>query len=144
MFLEELVNYPEWDESASDKELIQEFYEQLLIRYPELREDVEYNEGLLHIDIGCLQRLAEKLCEERKLKEASSCFRWVNSLFCRSKSELLNAINVSFLEYFEYHHGLSDEEFESIMPKELFRGYKEMMAYMENMAKDANERNTQT
>lgn len=77
-------------------------------------------------------------------KEASSCFSWINSLFCRSKNELLNAINLSFLEYFEYYHGLSDEEFESIMPKELFRGYKEMMAYMKSMAKNANERNTQT
>lgn len=138
------MNYPEWDEAASDKELIDEFYEQLLIRYPELKEDVEYNEGLLHIDMGCFQSIAERLCTERKIDEAISCFNWVNSLFCRSKNELLNAINLSFLEYFEYYHGLSDTEFENIMPKELFRGYKEMMAYMEKMAKDASKRNKET
>ncbi len=138
------MNYPEWNESASDKELIEEFYEQLLIRYPELEEDVECNEGLLHIDMGCLQRLAESLCKERKLKEAESCFSWVNLFFCRSKNELLNAINVSFLEYFEYYDSLSNEEFEKLMPVELFRGYKEMMEYMDKMAKDANERNKET
>lgn len=138
------MRYPEWDESASDKELIEEFYEQLLIRYPELKEDVEYNEGLLHIDMGYLQRLAERLCKDRKLEEAENCFKWINSLFCRSKKELLNAINVSFLEYFEYYHGLSDKEFEIIMPAELFRGYREIMAYMDKMIKHANERSNET
>ncbi|WP_432461017.1 DUF7674 family protein [Agarivorans sp. QJM3NY_25] len=99
------MSYPEWDESVSDKKIIEEFYEQLVIRYPQLKEDVEDNEGLLHIDMGYLQRLAEGLCKDRKLDEAKSCFNWVNSLFCRSKNELLNAINVSFLEYFEYYPG---------------------------------------
>jgi hypothetical protein len=139
MFQEKFMNFPEWDESESDKELIEEFYVQLPVLYPELKEDVEYNEGLLHVDMGDLQRLAERLCKDKKLEEAASCFTWVNSFFCRSKNELLNAINVSFLEYFEYCHGLSDEEFERIMPVELFRGYKEMMAYMEKMAKASNE-----
>ncbi len=138
------MNYPEWDESLSDKNLIEEFYRELLIQYPEMKEDVEYNEGLLHIDMGYLQSLAEKLCKERKLDEVRKCFNWVNSFFCRSKNELLNAINVSFLEYFEYHHGLTVNEFEELMPPELYRGYKEMMAYMEKMAKDANERSKET
>lgn len=138
------MNYPEWDESVSDKEFIEEFYEQLIIRYPELKEDIEYNEGLLHIDMGYLQSLAEGLCKERKLKEAEACFSWVNSLFCRSKNELQNSINVSFLEYFEFYHSLSDKEFEKLMPVELFRGYKEMMAYMEKMAKDANNSSKET
>ena len=126
------MSYPVWDVAASDKELIEEFYQQLVVRYPQLKEDVEYNQGLLHIDMGCLQSFAEGLCKERKFDEARSCFSWVNSLFCRSKNELLNAINVSFLEYFDYYHGLSDEEFAKLMPAELFRGYQEMMAYMEN------------
>ena len=138
------MNYPEWNESASDRELIEEFYEQLIVRYPELKEDVEYNEGLLHIDMGYLQRLAEGLCKERKLKEAEACFSWVNSFFCRSKNELKNAINVSFLEYFEFHHSLSEMEFENLMPVELFHGYKEMMDYMEKMAKDANDSSKET
>ena len=135
------MNFPEWDKSASDKELIEEFYVQLPISYPELKADVENNEGLLHVDMGDLRCLAERLCKDKKLEEVASCFTWVNSFFCRSKNELLNAINVSFLEYFEYYHGLSDEEFERIMPVELFRGYKEMMAYMEEMAKDSNGHN---
>ena len=138
------MNYPEWDESLSDKNLIEEFYRELLIQYPEMKEDVEYNEGLLHIDMGCLQSLAEKFCKERKLNDVRKCFNWVNSFFCRSRNELLNAINVSFLEYFEYHHGLTDNEFEELMPPELYRGYKEMMTYMDKMAKDANERSRET
>jgi hypothetical protein len=144
MFQERQVNYPEWDESLSDKNLIEEFYRELLIQYPEMKEDVEYNEGLLHIDMEYLQSLAEKFCKERKLDDVRKCFNWVNSFFCRSKNELLNAINVSFLEYFEYHHGLTDNEFEELMPPELYRGYKEMMTYMEKMAKDANERSRET
>lgn len=138
------MNFPKWDESANDKELIEEFYIELLIRYPELKEAIEYNEGLLHIDISDLQRLAENLCKEKKLNELRKCFRWVNSLFCRSKNELLNAINVSFLEYFEYQRIISDKEFKELMPKELYRGYTEMMEYMDRIAKDTNERSNET
>jgi len=138
------VNYPEWDESASDKKLIEEFYRELLIRYPELKEDIEYNEGLLHLDMGVLQRHAENLCKEKKLKELGECFKWVNSLFCRSQNELLNAINVSFLEYFEYQKDLTEKEFEEIMPKELYRGYTEMVKYMEKLEKDYKEKNNET
>jgi len=133
------MEFPNWVEGESDGELIKEFYLELLQRYPELTEDIEYNEGLLHIDMGALQRLAEGYCQERKLEEAEKCFEWINGFFCRSCGDLLNAINVSFLEYFEYHKGLSEKEFLSLMPSTLKRGYVEMMAYMDNMVKDANK-----
>jgi hypothetical protein len=138
------VNYPELDESASDKKLIEEFYRELQIRYPELKEDIEYNDGLLHLDMSVLQQHAENLCKEKKQNELSECFKWVNSLFCRSKNELLNAINVSFLEYFNYQKGLTEKEFKEIMPKELYRGYTEMMEYMEKLEKDYKEKNNET
>ena len=138
------MNNPEFDESTSDKALIDEFYRDLLIRYPELKEDVEYNEGLLHIDMRDFQSLAENLCKDRKLDELRECFMWLNSIFCRSKNELLNAINVSFLEYFEFQKGLSEKEFKEIMPKELYHGYTEMMEYMDEMAKASNERVIET
>ena len=63
------MNYPEWDESANDKILIEEFYSDILIRYPKLKESIEYNEGLLHVDMGDFQRFAEDLCKERKIDE---------------------------------------------------------------------------
>ncbi len=47
MFQEGKLNYPEWDESVSDRVLISEFYDQLLKRYPEVREDIEFNEALI-------------------------------------------------------------------------------------------------
>ena len=134
------MEFPKFDVSSTDKELIEEFYRELLIRYPQLKEDVEYNNGLLHCDMGDFRRLAEQLCEERKFEEARECFDWVNSLFCRSKNELLNAFNVSFLEYFDYQKGLTESEFKNLMPKELFRGYTEMMEYMERLSGTANQK----
>lgn len=124
------MNYPELDKSASDKVLIDEFYRELLIRYPELKVEVEHNEALLHVNMGVFQNYAENLCKERRLNDLRECFKWVNSLFCRSKNELLSAIYASFLEYFEYEKGLSEEEFKKLMPKELYRGYSETMEYM--------------
>lgn len=138
------MNYPEWDESASDKAIIDEFYRDLIIRYPELKKEIEDNDGLLHVDMGVFQNFAENLCKERRLNDLRECFRWVNSLFCRSKNELLNAINVSFLEYFEYQKGISEEEFKKLMPEELYRGYTEIMGYMEKLAKDKYESNNET
>jgi len=134
------VNYPEWDKSASDSTLIEEFYRELQVRYPELKEDIEYNEGLLHLDMSTLQKYAENLSTEKKLNELRECFKWVNSLFCRSKNDLLNAINVSFLEYFDYQKGLSEKEFKEIMPQELYRGYTEMMDYMKKLEQDYKEK----
>lgn len=137
------MKYPKWDKTANDSDLIVEFYKELLIRYPELKDDIEYNEGLLHIDMGDFQQLVENLCKERNFNELRKCLLWVNSLFCRSKNEMLNAINVSFLEYFNYQEDLTEKEFKDIMPKELYRGYSEMMKYMENMANDINNRNNE-
>lgn len=129
------MSHPIWDESASDEELLKEFYPDLLIRFPEITEAIEFNKGLLHLDMGALQQWAEKLCEERKLSELQECLNWVNSFYCRSQNELLNAINVSFLEYFEYSEGLSLDEFRSAMPSELYRGFIEMEDYMKNLGK---------
>ena len=130
------MNYPNWIEGENDKELIEEFYRELLNKYPQLSEEVEDNEGLLHIDMMELRNLAEKLCAERKIEEIGDCFDWVNSFFCRSKGDLLNALNVSFLEYFSFSDGLSENEFRELMPSTLYRGYKEIMQYMENMANE--------
>lgn len=125
------MNYPDLAKSSSELALIDEFYRELLIRYPELKAEVEHNEDLLHVNMSVLQNYAEKLCKERRLGDLRECFKWVNSLFCRSKSQLRNAIYASFLEYFEYEEGLSEEEFIKLMPKELYGGYAEMMECME-------------
>ncbi|HGF5253437.1 hypothetical protein [Vibrio parahaemolyticus] len=105
------MNYPEWDGSVSDRVLISEFYDQLLKRYPEVREDIEFNEGLLHLDMASLQRVAEKLCKERKLAELESCFL--------------------------YSPYLSKQEFKNAMPPELYQGYEEIMSYIEELGKQS-------
>ena len=130
---------PNWIKGSNDKELIAKFYQELLQKYPQLTEEVEWNEGLLHVDMGALRGLAEKLCEKRKLDEVRECFEWLDSYYCRSTDELLNAINVSFLEYFDYKKGLSDEEFKNIMPPTLYKGYLYIIEYMENLAKKHDE-----
>jgi hypothetical protein len=121
-------------EGSNDKELITKFYQELLQKYPQLTEEVEWDEGILHMDMEALRRLAEELCEKRKLNEVKELFEWLNSYYCCSKDELLNAINVSFLEYFNYKKGLSDEEFKNIMPPNFYKGYLDMIEYMENLA----------
>ena len=131
--------YPNWVEGETDKELMEEFYVDLVQKYPQLAKEVEQNEGLLHIDMGALRRLAEEFCEQRRLNDAKDCFEWLNTYFCRSKNELLNAINVSFLEYFDFRKGLSEEEFKNLMPPTLYRCYLEMIEYMENLAKKYKE-----
>jgi len=110
------------------------FSRELLEKYPQLREEVENNDGLLHLDMSTIQRHAEQLCEDRELEQIGDCFEWINTFYSEGHSDLVNAINVSFLEYFEYQRGLSLEEFEELMPKELHRAYVEQMEYMENLA----------
>lgn len=134
------MEYPQWNEDASDEELIKEFYGILIDRYPhsEIPEEIEENGELIHVVMGAVQRFAEDLCTKRKIEEAKDCFELLNAYFCRSRKELLNAFNVSFLEYFEFHHGLTEKEFKEIMPETLFRGYTEITACMENLARQAN------
>ena len=130
------MNYPVWDKNSSDKELISDFYTELLKRYPELMEAVEDNEGLIHLDMMEFRILAEELCKERKIDELKCSLEWLNSYFCQSKNELLNAINVSFLEFFNFAAGITEDEFKEIMPPNLYRGYLDIMAYMEELSKD--------
>ena len=137
------MNYPTWDENSSDEQLITEFYIALLINYPELAEAVEDNDGLLHIDMMEFRMFVENLCKQRKMDEARECFEWLNTYFCQSKNELLNAINVSFLEFFDFSSGITEDEFREIMPENLYRGYVEMMDYMIELSKEMNQNNNE-
>lgn len=123
----------------AEKRLIDEFLRELLFLYPQLREDVEESEGLLHCQMSALQRFAEDLCEDRKMEAARECFEFVEKYFVQAKSDLLNAINVSFLEYFKFFPGLSEEEFKEVMPPTLYQGYVDMIIYMEDLARKAAE-----
>ncbi|MFZ1745901.1 MAG: hypothetical protein WBO24_02260 [Nitrospirales bacterium] len=136
--MSEDLEYPNWVEGESDKDLIEEFFSEVKKKYPDLSESIDWNEDLMHISMGDLQRHAEEMCKSGKLEELKECFKWVEGYFCRSRHELLNAFNVSFLEYFE-HQGLSPKEFQELMPVNLYRGYQEQRKCMENLAKKAEE-----
>ncbi|MCO6511074.1 MAG: hypothetical protein J5I65_09800 [Aridibacter famidurans] len=133
------IKGPDFVISKVEKRLIEEFLREMLSLYPQLKEDVEENEGLLHCQMSALQRFAEDLCEKRKLEEARECFDFVDKYFVLARSDLLNAINVSFLEYFKFFPGLSEGEFKEVMPPTLYQGYVDMIIYMEDLARKAAE-----
>ncbi|QQS40604.1 MAG: hypothetical protein IPM63_14715 [Acidobacteriota bacterium] len=133
------IQGPDFVISKAEKRLIEDFLRELLSLYPQLKEDVEECDGLLHCQMSALQRFAEDLCEERKLEAARECFEFVEKYFVQAKSDLLNAINVSFLEYFKFFPGLSEGEFKEVMPPTLYQGYVDMIIYMEELARKASE-----
>lgn len=133
------IQGPDFVISKAEKRLIEEFLREMLSLYPQLKEDVEECDGLLHCQMSALQRFAEDLCEKRKLEEARECFEFVEKYFVQAKSGLLNAINVSILEYFKFFPGLSEEEFKEVMPAALYQGYVDMIIYLEELARKAAE-----
>lgn len=83
----------DWSEVKGPK---QRFLTELLAKYPQLRDEVKDNDGLLHLNMSTFQRYAENLCEERKLDDLRECFEWINTFLIEGHLELLNAINVHF------------------------------------------------
>ena len=118
------------------------FQKDLLEKFPETTEEVQYYKGLLHLEMAALRRLADKAIETGDLKRLENIYEFLADIMKNPRNvhpDVENAINVSFVENLEVDFANSKygQEAERIMPDVIRKMWQEMMQYMKDLSHKA-------
>ena len=120
-----------------------DFRRMALTEFPELGDDFEYNEGLLHVQMGSF---AQRLQEAKGAADWDTYHRGVrlaNELWRRPDEALLNALNVSFLEHLDFDGPRGPYAWTLLTP-ELQHGWRAMQQYLKDLAKVSKKKRKRT
>jgi hypothetical protein len=110
-----------------------------LERFPELRQEFEDFAGLLHVQMGAFARRAQQAKGEADWDTYARCVALADELWQRPSDELLNALNVSFLENLDFEGPRGRVAWDYLSPG-LKLGWRNMQRYLEEVARWAAEK----
>jgi len=96
---------------------------------PELRADIEEDEGLVHLIFMELFCWTESAAQGEKSDEVSKAIRLVDSIFRDCDADVKNALTVSFLENVDPENSVGQRIFDALTP-ELRSQWHELDGYM--------------
>ena len=103
---------------------------EILIVFPQLSEEINEDEGLLHLQIGSFSHLAQSFIDSGNAGEFSKVCSLFLKVFPRSEPPLENALNVSFLEHLDFIDGKCNRSWAyKEMPHEMRKAWDEMEEY---------------
>lgn len=100
--------------------------------FPELIDDLhdEVNEGLLHLQIAEFYRLAQKAIDNGDKAKLGKVYELFRFLFLNGSPDLINALNVSFLEHLNITDGKKKRAWAyEAMPPLIKKAFDEMAEY---------------
>jgi len=110
----------------------QEFRKLLLQHFPELSEEIEGDEGLVHLEMGTLESLANSFIKCGDLEGLKKTYEFIGDL-ARHQTEVhpdvINAIHVSFLEGLNFDNKKNGEAAKSLLPKVLLDMWNTQMEH---------------
>ena len=79
-----------------------EFLVELKREFPDVREDVNQEHGLLHLEVAAFARRTQRAIDEQDREAVSRAFKLAAKCLTDGDSKLQNAIGVSYLEHLEF------------------------------------------
>jgi hypothetical protein len=113
------------------------FIEQLVAEFPELREDVESEAGLLHNQMHAFTRLTNDAVAVGDLSALKRQFAFADRFFHHSEDALENAMCVSYLEDLDFS-GPHGESAEALMSAKLRQGRREVLQYLDEITRKSD------
>jgi hypothetical protein len=113
-----------------------EFARLALVEFPQLREEFDEYPDLLHLQMHALERLAEGALKGRDWMLYRRIMLFADRLWQRPDPDLLNALNVSFLEHLEFN-GPDGARAWGYLSSGLQEGWRAMATYMAQLAEAA-------
>lgn len=110
-----------------------DFVRLALAEFPELREEFEDDPELLHLQMHAFERLMGRAKVEGDWATYARGMRLAHLLWRRPDDDLLNALNVSYLEHLDFEGPNGAEAWRHLSP-ELQDGWRAMQAYMARLA----------
>ena len=111
----------------------------LLEQFPEVREDVEFHQGLLHLEMMEFVLLTPRAIDEADWPLLKRCVHLAHELWERADPDLKNALNVSYLEHLKFS-GSNGKQAWSRFTRELQKAWQDMQAYWEELARRTGNR----
>jgi hypothetical protein len=111
-----------------------DFRRMLLEQFPELREEIDDCDGLLHIEMGVFAQHTQLAKGRADWDTYARCVQLADELWKRPEALLLNALNVSYLEHLDFE-GPRGPKAWSLLTPALQRGWRAMMDYLERLAR---------
>jgi hypothetical protein len=116
-----------------------QFIAQLLTEFPELRDEIESDEGLLHMQMGSFSRTTQEAITAGDFETLRRQFSLANSFFREGTPDLQNAFYVSYLEHLDFD-GANGQRAKALMPMELHKGWQEIMEYWDELFRTAERK----
>lgn len=109
-----------------------EFRRLLLKHFPELEARIEDDEGLVHLEMGALETLANNAIKNGNFEKLMSTYEFIGDL-SRHQSEvdsnIINAINVSFLEGLNFSNKSNGGQAKDMLPQVLKNMWEAQMEH---------------
>jgi hypothetical protein len=117
----------------------EQFEDEVAQRFPALKGDVAEDRGLLHVVMGDLYRYTQEHISAESWAEVDRIFRFLEKAYGASlpRTEIENAVRVSFLEYFDFQ--THEERIRVLLGPQLTALYEDQMQYMADLARRAAE-----
>ena len=99
-------------------------------QFPELAEDLHDEDGLLHLQVAVFSRLAQKAIDDGDKPKFARVCELFRILFLNGSPELINALNVSFLEHLNVTDGKKKRAWAyAAMPQLMKKAFDEITEY---------------
>jgi len=113
-----------------------EFRKLLLEHFPELSEEIEDDEGLVHLQMGRLEGLANRCIKAGDLPYLKKIYEFIDDL-ARHQSEVhsdvINAMHVSFLEGLNFENKVHGETAKSMLTPAMQKMWDSQMEHNQKM-----------
>jgi hypothetical protein len=109
------------------------FVELLLTEFPELRDEVQERQDLVHLQMMEFVLFTERACKRGDWKTADRCLRVADKLLRLGDSEISNAVYVSYLECLP-RKGEIHDRLRVMMTTDLRKGWDDILAYLSKVS----------
>lgn len=106
-----------------------DFVRMTLEEFPELEDEFREYEGLVHLQVGCLARVAQTAKKNADWRTFRRAIALIDELWKKPTPELENALNVSFLEHIDFDGPHGPTAWNTLTPA-LQKAWKEMQQYL--------------
>ena len=106
------------------------FFELITSEYPDLREALEEDGGLVTMQISTFHNHVQQAIDQGNFKVLDKSYKIACQILEHGDDGLKNAIHVSFLEHLDFRGPYGTKAF-SLMPTNLVNAWKDINQYME-------------
>jgi hypothetical protein len=111
----------------------QKFVELLLMKFPELRAEIQESQGLEHLQMMEFMLFTLRACKRADWATVETCLRLVDELLRLGDSKIKNAVYVSYLESLP-RKGEVHDRLRKMMTSNLRTGWGEILAYLSKLS----------